>query len=529
MGLQGVDGVDMGFCNTFYQVFFPHPDANTFNFIYYFLGLIGALWEKFFGSYGLLGFRLLELLTLSGAITLMYATFHDVLTRRYVGLAIILSFVFPTMFVTFHYNTLSFLFISVSAYCYKKSVFSDKSFWLLLAGVAIGMAFFVRIVNGTLFVLLIIPLIYYWRTRNALHAVKKAAIMLGGVACGMSCIILIIFMLGQETYYMDALREAFATFQGSEATHSHGHLVGRYFKSFVNVILQIVTILILYYAYQKSCSFPSKWKHLAFVLLTIVFLILSYTSHPYLTAFSLCVILILYGCIRKNSCTSDKMGIVCVYLLVAAVVYPFGSDIGVQGVFNWCAGLLIFPAMWCVSQFVMPERVKPLKVAFFSILICAVLRTVLYVYGEDVSRFACTEQIHSERLNVFTTPEKAARYAHTINAINQYVGENRLLFVTNQASELYYATRTLPFEGHVQPVIYRGERLIWRLNERLAHFGEYPLIAMLNQEKPSSETSEVQSITKQWMKRHRYQLVYDDGYLKLYACKQSDRYKIIAP
>lgn len=32
MGLQGIDNVDMGFCMTFYQNIFTHPDAMPFYF-----------------------------------------------------------------------------------------------------------------------------------------------------------------------------------------------------------------------------------------------------------------------------------------------------------------------------------------------------------------------------------------------------------------------------------------------------------------------------------------------------------------
>ena len=38
-GMQGVDTVDVGFCNTFYQVIFTAPDSNVFNFLYYLTGL----------------------------------------------------------------------------------------------------------------------------------------------------------------------------------------------------------------------------------------------------------------------------------------------------------------------------------------------------------------------------------------------------------------------------------------------------------------------------------------------------------
>lgn len=513
MGLSGIDGVDAGFCNTFYQIFFQHPDSNEFNFIYYLLGLLGALWEKYFGIYGLLGFRVFEALTLTCAISILCLTFKNSMPRRYLMLSVILSFTFPTIFVTFHYNTLSFLFIATAAYCFKQSLVSTRSYWLLFSGMAIGFSLFVRLVNGTLLILLAIPLIYHWY--NSPHvAIKKTTIMLIGILCGIVIILSIMLTLGQTTYYFDGLSEAFSTFQGNDATHSHNNLITKYFKSYVNVILQIIAIVILYYAYKRSNKLTKKLRHVTYILITAALTSLTYTSLPYLTAMALCIIILIPLLLHTSK--RDNMKAVAVFLLIATIVYPFGSDIGAQGVFHWCAGLLIFPAIWATSQIITKENRFPLIVAYISVLLCTICRTTFYVYGENSNRFACTEQIQSERLNIFTTHEKAKQYEKTIKAINQHLGEKRLLFVTNQASELYYATHSLPYEGHVQPVIYLGEKLVSRLDERLQHFNNYPLIAMLNQDTPSAETPEVQKITTSWMLKHNYQLVYDDGYLKLY-------------
>lgn len=513
MGLAGVDRVDAGFCNTFYQVFFLAPDSNIFNFIYYLLGLLGALWEKYCGMYGLLGFRVLEAFTMTSAIYILCLTFKDDMPKRYLMLSVLLSFTFPTIFVTFHYNTLSFLFIAIAAYCFKRSLASARSFWLLFSGVAIGSSLFVRIVNGTLLTLMAIPLVYYWQNSPRM-AFKKASIMFMGIIIGIMTILSIMMALGQTTYYLEAIAEAFSTFKGNDATHSHSNLISKYLKSFINVFLQILAIVALYYAYRRSASIPQKLRYMIYVLLAVAFTSLAYVSLTYLTAMALCIIIIIYH--FRHTLKINSTEAVAFFLLIAAIVYPFGSDIGVQGVFHWCAGLLIFPAVWVVSQIITKQNRQPLTVAYISILVCTVYRTTFSVYGDISDRFACTRQIQSERLNIYTTPEKAEQYERTIKAINQHLGKKRLLFITNQSSELYYATHSLPYEGHVQPVIYLDERLVWRLNERLQHFNEYPLIAMLNQSNPSSETPEVQKITKSWMFRNGYQLVYDDGYLKLY-------------
>ena len=147
---------------------------------------------------------------------------------------------------------------------------------------------------------------------------------------------------------------------------------------------------------------------------------------------------------------------------------------------------------------------------------CALSRTVTTVYGEDVFRWECNEQIQANRLNVFVEQRKAKKYKRAIKAINDNVDEKRLLFITNQAAELYYATRTLPFEGHVQPVIYKGNKLFKRLDERAQHYGRLPLIMFMKQKYPSPETPEVQRDTRLWMHRHNYRMIYDDGELQFF-------------
>ena len=69
--LQGVDNVDVGFCNTFYDVIFDYPESNAFNFIYYLTGLVGGTWEHYLGQYGLVGFRFFDIAILFAALMIL--------------------------------------------------------------------------------------------------------------------------------------------------------------------------------------------------------------------------------------------------------------------------------------------------------------------------------------------------------------------------------------------------------------------------------------------------------------------------
>lgn len=527
ISLQGVDAVDAGFCNTFYQVIFQHPDSNVFCFIYYLLGVVGGLWEILLGSFGLIGFRVLEAFTLTGAIALLYATFAPHMPRAYAVAATVIAFLFPTIAVTFHYDTFSYLLIAASAWFFKRYVTSQQARWLLGAGAMIGLAFFVRIVNGTLFLLLLAPLLWqlYQRGGRA-QAVRHTLVMTGGLLLGMGLVAGLMTILGHLPYYIDALGEAFSTFSGSEATHSHGHLISQYFKGTKNLLLQGIAVLIIWQLYRYGSRLTPLLQRIVHAILIIAFLLLAYTSLPHLTLLAICLILLglmFYQVSMKHYPSSMKhyeisIASVCLYLTVAALLFPFGSDIGIQGIFHWCVGLLVFPCAWCASHYASSMKQYALSIVTVCIAAPTLLRTAINAYGEEDPRWECVHQVQPDRLNVMVSQHKADVYRRAINAIDRHIGPQRLLFSTNQAAELYYATRTLPFEGHVQPVIYTSERLFSRLDERLAHFGSYPLILFFTtQDDPSPETPDVQRDTRTWMQRHHYQKVYDDGDTQLFA------------
>ena len=319
--------------------------------------------------------------------------------------------------------------------------------------------------------------------------------------------------LGHTSYYLQALSEAFGFFNSTEATHSRGELIVRYANSLKNVILQMVILSVWIWGYMSTSRMKNDGKYPR-ILLLLVLIVIGYTSLPYLTALSLCLISIIYYFIKGKDKHIENVGIVS-FLTLTTLLYPIGSDIGLPGIFHWCAGLLVFPAIFAVSRNKNLLSPKDIAALCICIIISGIAKTTINVYGAKGTRMDCTTRINDSRINVFTDYEKAEMYSHSINVINNCKSNNYMV-LGNQFSELYFATKTLPFLGHTQTVIYQGKALEKRLDNKLAQFGEYPLVVFINGSKPYDYEVRNKVILQKWMRKHGYKLASNDKYITIF-------------
>lgn len=516
MSLQGIDSTDVGFCNTFYQTIFTDPDANEFCFIYYLTGFLGGIWESLFGNFGLVGFRVFETISLSAAVYFLYATFKERMSKAQSLAAIVLSMLFPVIIVTFHYDTLTYLLMALSTYLFSRYFKRHDNKRLLLAGYMIGLSFFARIVNLSFCILALVPLLIARNTKE--QKIKASSSMVLGMIGGVITIGIIMSACNHMQYYIAGFQDAFSTLDRSDATHSKGEMIFRYLKSLKNILLQVFILSAILFCLYKNEKKASKYHAFIKYLLYIAIFVIALTSTAYLTTLSAALIIILAELYKQRKQQGSELYIT-LYLLIATLCFPMGSDIGIQGIYNWCAGLLIFPAIYYFKFLKKPILTETSKVIYVCCAMSAICKLSYKAYNESEPRFHCLTMIQPSRLNVMTEKGKAKNYQKAISAIQKYSSTNQPLLLATQASELYYATNKKPYLGHVQTIIYKEkrleERLEERLNTRLTHFRVFPVIATLNISKEPHEVAN-EKILNAWMKKYHYKLVYKDNYITLY-------------
>ena len=525
MSLQGIDHTDMGFCMTFYQNIFRHPEAMTFYFNYYLTGFFGGLWQTAFPQLGLLGFRLLETLTMSVAVWLIYLAFRPWMSSAKISAAaIVLSFLFPSFILTFHYNTLSFLLMAASIFAMAHWLLEDKGWWLLAAGVFIGISFFARIVNITMGALIVVPLLSGWLSKSR-RPFTCALVYACGIIAG--CILVggLLVATGQLTYFKAGVSEAFGVFGGHETSHTSGNLFWVYLKSYINIGLQVFALFLIAVAYGYTTRLSFKVKVGMRAMLLAALFVLTATSQPYLSAIAGCTLLILPFMFNRlpgrilvyNNDASTEQAMLMLYVLLMAYLFPFGSDIGIPGIFHWCGGLLIIPASCCCAKLTRQWQIHLTGALALSVGLCMMWKMVVNTNSDDTPRTAATTVALPHTLNTMTSADKALQYKNIVNRIAQHAGHCRLLLIANQASELYYATSMLPFTGNTQMGTFTGNILIERLNQQQQFYQQLPVIVYLLRGFDTPDVPSMRQTLQPWMEEMNYRLNYSDNDLQIYT------------
>ena len=511
MGVQGIDTTDMGFCMTFYQNIFTHPEALTFYFNYYLTGLIGGLWHLLFGQFGLQGFRLLETFTLSSAILLLYQAFRPWLPPRVGAAAIVLSFLFPSIIVTFHYDTFSFLLIAASVFGLAQWHRNGSQLWLAMAGMMIGLSFFARVINGFLFWLILFPIIW-GLSESRQRAYDNGAYFGGGMMAGCMVAIGLMAVLGHLSYFAEALNQSFGSLYGHN--NASGVLIGSYLKSYVNIALQILAIAMMALYFGDGGHLAPRLRTIVRTVMIAALVVLVLTSQPHLSTVAICTLVIVI----------TRPLPLAFYALACAYLFPLGSTAGIPSLLHWCAGLLIIPAATCFRR--LASQWQRTVICLLALVIAAtmVYKMGVYAYGESEPRTSTFTPALPGTLNTLTDSERAQRYRNEVARIMEYGRGNDLLLIANQASELYYATGKLPFLGNTQTGAYTEDALTARLDDQLNFYGgRLPLIVFINRGHDSDDMAQFRKYLFPWMDSHRYTPVYHDDDISIYVdCARKD-------
>lgn len=460
VGIQGFDMCDEGWVLSAYQQIFNDPTACEYQFLYYNTLLVGGIWNQIFGSLGYFGFRLLGAICSTAIAYLVYLILRKDINRWCIFVGIML-FNLGYAFV-FHHNWMTAFGVTLAALFLFKGLKISNKWWVLLAGIIVGLNIFTRIPNVSMFSLVLVFIPYYLYNKDIRATFQLILFAILGVLVGIGCEMLFMYSLGHFHIFMDSITSGFSAASAGDSTHSLSRTIGIYKENYYTIFKQLAFFLsvpmYLYFAnkliYNEKFRKIILWGAVAFYF----FVIWKMAESTY----------IIYGisylvyCVYALKHPEDKN---VIYLISIAFVIlfflPFGSDYGVGNMGPsciWIATPLTIGLLYKILQEQETITYRNVRI-FVCVFILALAGKTIYdtslnCYFDHGSRLKKTARPKAVLATTYTSPQKVAQLDTLIEHLQPLVMKNDYLLCFQCISTLNYLTETRPYLGNSWPWTY---------------------------------------------------------------------------
>ena len=508
VGIQGFDMCDEGWVLSAYQQIFNDPTACEYQFLYYNTLLVGGMWNQIFGSLGYFGFRLLGAICSTAIAYLVYLILRKDINHWCIFVGIML-FNLGYAFV-FHHNWMTAFGVTLAALFLYKGLKISNKWWVLLAGIIVGLNIFTRIPNVSMFSLVLVFIPYYLYSKDIRATFQLILFAILGVLVGIGCEMLLMYSLGHFHIFMDSITSGFSAASAGDSTHSLSRTIGIYKENYYTIFKQLAFFLsvpmYLYFAnkliYNEKFRKIILWGAVAFYF----FVIWKIAESTY----------IIYGisylvyCVYALKHPKDKN---VIYLIsIASVILfflPFGSDYGVGNMGPSCIWIATPLTIGLLHKILQEHETITYRNA--RIFVCAFLlalagktvyNTSLNCYFDHGSRLMKTVRPKAVLATTYTSPQKVAQLDTLIEHLQPLVMKNDYLLCFQCISTLNYLTETRPYLGNSWPWTYTASDMERHFIKAKETISTLPVIvrnksAIASWEKPAKDWDNT-SAEDQW-------------------------------
>lgn len=454
---QGFDVCDDGFVLTFYQQFFQNPSSVEYNFIYYLGGLVGGVWNSFFGSLGILGFRILATIVNSLCFVLTYIILKPYFKNKFhllIGILVVL-FVNEFGFLSFYHNHLTQLLLLISFVYFQKFFISKKNLYLFLGAFVIGVNVWSRAINiSFLAFYLIVPFIFFTEKHSLKYFFKRTYIFVFGIALGIISILGIIFILNQQDVLYNSFSSVFKLGQEKDTSHNFVDLIKYYIKTNFYALktagLVLLFTIAIFKIYIKKNIAISRIRIPVIVMSIGMFLFFSLkNTTALLYGISFLTIFIV---LTDDKYYSKEIKFLVFLGGLMLLLCPLGSGLGVDSS-GYIALWITFPMIFlCIEGFkknnaLIVEPLAILKFTFiFSFFLVKIYQISTRAYFDKGFRWEKTHIVNSEfSERIYTTKKRADIINDLIKELKNYVKPNDYLLVYDNIPMIHYLTQTRPY------------------------------------------------------------------------------------
>ena len=496
-----------------------------------------------FGKLGIIGFRMFAALLMTIISTFVYCLCRDVVGRWWILIGLIIVFLSRKYIFVFHYNHTSALVSIIIAFFMYKAVTKNNVWYMLMAGVSLGLGVLFRIPNICMcaFILILVP--YYLHTRDFKLLMRMLGFAVLGFVIGVVINLGLVFALGHQEYLIASFTGLFVSLDSTEDKHGLMNLMITYVNQFKSLLRYMSIIAICPIMLWLVCKYEtSNWlKKFGVILLSVCFVYTIYdlcsendasAIHLQLLYPICCAVLLLTALKRREDA---KVHYLITLSFLTMFVLPLGSDYGVHnlGAYSmYLAMPLAIGSLWKEMHLLAPEYKKGFRpvaiIGMLMILMLTSFYTLRGCYRDSGFRFRMTASVKESVVpTTLTKPERALKLDTVLMHIKPYVNSQTQLLAYPEIPMINYLSGTIPYLdnswiGIIPYEIYRDKLKYAGSNKELPIIvlAKTPLYwyeatenwhSVLDCEDWHPSIEEKNILLDKFINDHWYRIEYDDG------------------
>lgn len=484
IGLQGFDMCDEGWVLTGYQQFFNDPESVEYLFLYYLSLLVGGIWYKLFGFWGIYGFRILSAITISTGFIVTYFILKRIIGKTEFLIGILLIIFTQTGGITgFHYNHFTMLLSCLSAYFFYNALCKHSRKQILFSGFFVGIAVFARIPNITLLAL-VITLIPFARNFGIKNALRYLIAFLLGTISGLVIVVGVMTILGHVPIFIDNISSGFSATNNEESTHNIVRMIHIYMLNYYDILKLIVLLFlpgIILLILNNVASHSTIVKIIFFIISIFYFALIIFTvckaNRTFLT-FSFCTGFLLYGIYQYFE--NDHYTYLILISFIIMNFLPIGSDAGIICLGTNCMIIAVPMSVHIANNLIKRLKICSITIAYILYIILIILSGLYLNWTQCFHDYGWRSEkiykINSPLATTFTTYQNKVVADELLIELQKYIKKGDYALFFQSLPALHFLTETKPYVGNPWPWSYDPANFDIQLNKARTKYNKLPII-----------------------------------------------------
>lgn len=472
---QGIYIAELGYWLVSYEHFFDNPTISQTTFYSWLTTFIGATVNYFFGSYGVISFKIANIFTIYLILFTVYKSLFSFISKTQLLFFLLTVEIVVNSYYFINYYSLTTLFFTTSILFLYFGLSKDKLHYILLASFFLGLNIFIRFPNLLGFGFMITIIYYNYAKHKSLnmYGYKQLGTFLLGYVLAILVVLLLMKVLGHFNYYLHSISDIISLTNGDSA-HGSSALITTYFTSQFSAIKEGAKLFFLLFLALLLVEYFSKHTFIRKILTLSLFMSGTYyllqisgTGHTnYIVFYNgiigftyIMLVWILFTQFNKNI----NLGVLALMALIAIEIIPFGSAtvlhqakfglyLAIPLIFTYLLQKDLLPAN---SVLVIHNKSIKILINILGLILIAQALIAVTIYhppGLENERWTMTHSVDHPHLKAnFMSKEKADTLNELICSMHKYSEGLTYILTYEGISTVNYLSDLQPYLNNTYP------------------------------------------------------------------------------